>query len=1518
MAGPARQPVALEIDDSEDYEDVTLLLEAEQRQKKSWGQRLRQRLPAWLRPGGQQDYQFHALSQDEDISGTAESASAPGGERSGTPNRPAGHWCPEENAGLLSRLCFTYVGGLIQLGYHKTLDQADLWDVAAADAAQPVSDSFSWHLAGAEGVLWRAMWRTHGRKFVTAGLVKLAHDCIMFAGPFLLELLLKHLQAGGSAWVGLGLAAALAGSSVLETLTVNLYFHQLFRICLHLKVALVDMLYRKSLRVSSAAKGELGAGTIVNLQSNDASKLWSIPQYLHMIWSGPFQILVVMGLLVRVIHLLPALAGLAVCVALIPLSTLVGRQLGRIRRRLVGYTDARVKLCTEVITGIKAIKLYAWEQPYVERITKLREEELREIRKATLLSTVNNLVFGGGPILISLAAFMTYSALGHPLTASVAFPALSLFNLLRFPVMMFPQQIMNLINGKVALDRIQAFLLAEEMDQAPPQPPARTNQPAIEVVAGSFAWQKGAEPQLRNVSLSVPRGALVIVVGSVGAGKSSLLSAMLGEMVAVSGTVAVRGSTAFTQQDPWIQNATLRDNILMGAPLEDQRYQAVLEACALQPDLDMLPAGDQTEIGEKGVNLSGGQRHRVALARACYASSDVYLLDDPLSAVDAHVGRHIFDRCICGLLGQVTRVLVTHQLQYLPAADRVVVLRDGLLAEQGSYEELVARGVDFHQFQGEAAEAPPREVEGALAVPPHGAQHPGGEGDSAEEHEGQLLGGGSGTAGAAARLGSSTRDSAIELMVQSRVQGQEGPAGRAAAGQGLADAIAATADAGAHVCAAVESGAVFSEVPLFEPAAGSESPPHAGAADAAAAAAADADVSVTVQVAAANGSSKYQKQHASAAHTDGHQSAQPAGGSPAAAPAAAISGAKLTKAEERAVGRVDRAVYASYFRSWSRAWLIPLAVLTLVLTERGLQAGQNWWLSVWSEATATAAAEDPPAGINTTFYMLLYFGLGFTSLVFQVVKAVMLVLGAVNAARVLQQRLLACVVRLPMSFFDSQPTGRLLNRFTKDTEAVDVALQGSVSSFINCAISVLWSLVVVVAVSPGILAAIFPLSLSYYFIQTRYIRSSREIKRLDSLAMSPIFGHFGETLQGLVTVRAFRQQAAFEQRNLRLMDESNRAYWPAQCINRWLSVRLELLGISVVFGTAILVAGAAPRNAGLAGLALTSALNLTGLMNWMVRQTTELEVNMNSVERMLEYTALQPEAPAIIEGRRPLPGWPQHGSIEVQQLVVRYRPELDPVLKGLTFTVRGREKVGVAGRTGCGKSTLMMTLYRLVEPTSGRIVIDGLDTSSIGLFDLRSKLALVPQDPVVFSGSIRSNLDPFGDAGGDERIWGALTQAGLAEAVRSLPGGLDAPVAEGGGNLSVGQRQLLCMARALLRAARILVLDEATSNVDTATDSLIQTTIASAFADCTVLTIAHRLHTIMDSDRILVLHEGQVQEYDTPSNLLAKPDSSFRGMVEETARHSVKQGSSLVPTQSAQDLAAVVARRLSADGGKQD
>jgi ABC-type multidrug transport system fused ATPase/permease subunit len=1013
--------------------------------------------------------------------------------------------------------------------------------------------------------------------------------------------------------------------------------------------------------------------------------------------------------------------------------------------------------------GVKAIKLYAWEEPYMKRLREVRRDERLAIRKAQLIGTINTVTFNGGPILVAIAAFWTYTSLGHVITADVAFPALAYFDLLRFPIIMLPMQVMNFINARVALRRLQSFLNAEEVPSIPLSPAAtQPNEVAVKIEMGSFAWDPLTDAIIRDISLSIPAGRLVIVVGPVGCGKSSLLSALLHEMPAICGSVSVRGRIAYTAQDPWIQNKTVEGNVLMGMPMDRQRYEQVIEACALQSDLAMLPSGDQTEIGEKGVNLSGGQKHRIALARACYANADVYLLDDPLSAVDAHVGQHLMSRCMLHLLKAKTRILVTHQIQFLPEADEIIMMADGTITKQGTYQELIDQGVAFQQVQVS-----------------YDAEH-----QQDADHVSNTTG-----------------------------------------GQKSDDALGK-----------------------------SEASDHS------------------------NGERR---------STSGTNVSMPQ-----KAVDAKATGGELTGQEDRSKGSVSRQVYWTYLRAWGPGLMMPIAFITLAYSERGFQVMQNFWLSIWSQKT-TAFEKDIAAGhaevgtFPSRFYMLIYFSFGITSLVLQVVRAVVLVLSTVTASQTLHDNLVAKLLSLPMSFFDTQPSGRIINRFTKDVEACDLSLQQTISSFAVCVTSVTLAILVVAAVTRGVIVlAMLPLGFFYLVVQRYFIATSRELKRLDSIAVSPIFSSFAETLAGLTTIRAFGRQPILAQCNEACMDASSRAWWPIQVVNRWLSIRLEFIGQGLVLGTTVFVT-LFIKDAGMAGLAITSSLSLVGIMNWATRQTTELEMGMNSVERLLEYLAHQSEAPAVIPGRRPPLAWPAAGEIHVTDLVLRYRPDLPPVIKGISFKINRHEKVGICGRTGCGKSTLMLALYRIVEP-SGSIKIDGIEVTQIGLYDLRSRLSLIPQDPVIFRGTVRSNLWPFEDIL-DSRLWQALQQAGLEATVRGFERGLDAPLEEGGTNLSVGQRQLLCMARALLKKSVVLLMDEATSNVDNETDALIQSTVRSAFAECTVLTIAHRLHTIIDSDKILMMDKGEVVEFASPKELLKRPGSAFRRLVKE-ASGSVSSG----------------------------
>ena len=1062
------------------------------------------------------------------------------------------------------------------MGLSKPLEQCDLWDTARVDEVVSVSDHFDGVLNSTKdfgspsGRIATALWRTHRKKFIGAGFIKLFHDCFMFSNPLILEALLKHLsREGSSRVVGILLALALAASSVVQTLAINRYFHLVFRICAQVKTQLIGTLYGKALRIDSTAKGEMGVGAIVNLQSNDASKLYKLPQYLHMLWSAPFQILMVMAMLIRVLHLVPSLVGLAVTVALIPLSSLVARALGRIRKRIVKLTDARVKLSSEVILGIKAIKLYAWEEAYNERILELRRKELAAIRAAALVGLWNSMLWLGGPIVISMAAFFTFTWLGYELEASVAFPALSLFNLLRFPVMMFPTQLENIINARVAMGRIQLFMEKDEMKAPPPRSANDRGTDEVTrggiVIRGSFGW--GGE-EVISLDTKVDPGKLVMVIGEVGSGKSSVLQAILGEMRwrGRPAVINVDGTVAYTQQDPWIQNMSLRDNILLGSHYDPEKYQRVVRACALEPDLGILPAGDLTEIGEKGVNLSGGQRHRVALARACYQDADIYLLDDPLSAVDAHVGRHLMDGCITGLLRGKTIVLVTHQLQYLHQSSAIIVMKDGRMIEYDTYENLQAKGIDFHQFEVESADEKvlddvnmpiDDDEERVQAAPSHKACQSTGDFDVSKDH------------------GINVNEYAADLSDDELTNDDVTDNGRLSVEQSDS---------------------------LLKP----------------------------------------------------NEQTSNEGYDPK------MKGKNITKAEERAVGQVERRVYLKYFSVWRTRWLpglsLPLLVLALAFMEKGLQSGQGWWLSVWSTAVETARGAEEQEG-DAWYYMKWYFAIGIVSLVIQIARQVALVLGALVAASNLQRSLLETVLRLPMSFFDSQPTGRLLNRFTKDIEAVDTSLQSSLSSFLSCSVSVMWSLVVVVVVSPATAVAFFPITFAYAKIQKMYVSTSRELKRLDSLAMSPIFSIFSETLLGLATVRAFRVENTFRSKAACFLEESNRCYWPIQCVNRWLSIRLELTGAFIVLSSAVVVAGLLPSSPGLAGLAISSALSLTGLLSWMVRQTAELEVNMN---RFVVPTGLLPTRISLfLHLTRPV--HPQHPVSSVSLNMTTNHKKLPPL-----------------------------------------------------------------------------------------------------------------------------------------------------------------------------------------------------------------------------------------------------------------
>ncbi|KAM6079256.1 multidrug resistance-associated protein 1 isoform 3-T3 [Theristicus caerulescens] len=1129
--------------------------------------------------------------------------------------------CPEFSASFLSRITFWWITGLMVQGYRRPLEAKDLWSLNKEDKSEEIVPGLARNWAkewaktkrqplnmlyspknqqkssdsngdvpeetevliikpsqkSSEASLFKVLYKTFGPYFLMSFLFKAAHDLLMFAGPEILKLLINFVNNEAAPnWQGYFYTGLLFVCACLQTLILHQYFHICFVTGMRLKTAIVGVIYRKALVITNSARKTSTVGEIVNLMSVDAQRFMDLATYINMIWSAPLQVILALYLLWQ--NLGPSvLAGVAVMILLVPINAVMAMKTKTYQVAQMKSKDNRIKLMNEILNGIKVLKLYAWELAFREKVLEIRQKELKVLKKSAYLAAMATFTWVCAPFLVALSTFAVYVTIdkNNILDAQKAFVSLALFNILRFPLNMLPMVISSIVEASVSLKRLRVFLSHEELDpDSIIRGPIPEAEGSIIVKNATFSWSKNDPPSLNSINFTVPEGSLVAVVGQVGCGKSSLLSALLGEMDKKEGYVVVKGSVAYVPQQAWVQNATLEDNIIFGREMNESRYKRVIEACALLPDIEILPTGDKTEIGEKGVNLSGGQKQRVSLARAVYCNADVYLFDDPLSAVDAHVGKHIFEKVIGpkGILKNKTRVLVTHAINYLPQMDTILVMTDGEISEMGSYQDLLKQDGAFAEFLRTYANA----------------------------------------------------EQSMENSDTNSPCGKEGKP--------------------------IENGVLVNEAP-----------------------------------------------------------------------------GKL----------MDRQLSNS--STYSR--------------DTGKSQHQS----------STAELQKPHAEKNS----------------WKLTEA------------------------------DTAKTGR---RF--------------------------------------------------------YVATSRQLKRLESVSRSPVYSHFNETLLGVSVIRAFEEQKRFIKQNDMKVDENQKAYYPSIVANRWLAVRLEYVGNCIVLFAALFAVIARNKlSAGLVGLSVSYSLQITAYLNWLVRMSSELETNIVAVERVKEYAEMEKEAEWSIEQTAPASTWPEEGKVEFRGYGLRYREDLDLVLKNINVTINGGEKIGIVGRTGAGKSSLTLGLFRINEAAEGEIIIDGINIAKIGLHDLRFKITIIPQDPILFSGSLRMNLDPF-DQHSDEDIWRSLELAHLKNFVSSLPDKLNHECAEGGENLSVGQRQLVCLARALLRKSKILVLDEATAAVDLETDKLIQSTIKSQFEECTVLTIAHRLNTIMDYTRVLVLDRGEVVECGSPDHLL--------------------------------------------------
>ncbi|XP_063913947.1 probable multidrug resistance-associated protein lethal(2)03659 isoform X1 [Zophobas morio] len=1226
---------------------------------------------------------------------------------------------PQERSNILSALFHWWTIPIFRIGLKKDISEEDIYQTLQHHQAEGLANRLekAWksQLKNPDPSLWKAMLKVFKLDTIV---------CLSFFSFINLILKITHPVAFGklmayysfastesSKYDAIFYASIIVIVSVTDSVLTNYYVLQHMQAFMKFRVACSSLIYRKSLRLSKSALGETNVGQIVNLLTNDMQQINLSLRAVCTICVSPFQTVIVLYLLYD--YCGPtALVGVVLLVVLTPFQMYISKIIAGLRSKVAVRTDDRMSHMNEIISGIQVIKLYGWEQPFIKMIDTFRRVEVKFIRKLSYLNSFLVSLMKFVERTVIFLCILVYVLTGNNPNAHYVYVVTSFYSILVISVsVLLPLAVSDLLKANVSIKRFEKFLKLEEVELI-----KKTQEAVgIKVKKVTAKWVQSYEHNtLSDVDFEIYRNQTVAIVGPTGSGKSSLLHLCLGEIPIIKGSIEIGGTIAYANQEPWLFGGTVKQNILFGLPMLPKKYKEVVRVCALEDDMVQFPHGDNTIVGERGILLSGGQKARIGLARAVYKDADIYLLDDPLSAVDANVGKQIFNNCIIGYLKGKCTILVTHQTQYLASVDKIYLLTDGKISVSGSYTDLL------------------KENNFAYALKEN------------ETHQ----------------------DEASEM-----------------------------------------TGTDLSKL-------------------------------------------EHKEQNVTS--------------------------------ETRAVGKVSITVYQSYMRACGSYWICLLTLVPFVLCEC-FGTGADYFIAFWvnleqrrlsDNNTLQNKFEEMSFTNNNSMY--IYSAIIVILVVMILARSISFIRVCMHASIYLHDKMFTTIINTTMKFFHTNVSGRILNRFSKDIGNIDGELPIVLFNTLELSIAVIGAIISVCIISPWSLIPTFVILILMYIIRRTYLASSLNLKRLESTSRSPIFAHLTESVKGLTTIRAFDIRHILHKEFENLQNFHTSIFYMTLGTNRAFSIGLDF--VCVCYSSVVTIMTIFQETSGgTVGFVITKSMSLVGVFQWAIRTLSELENQMTSVERVVEYTELGQEQDHKVKTLSSV--WFPSGKIEFKSVFMQYSSNDPYVLKNLNILIKPKEKIGIVGRTGAGKSSLVSVLFRLVN-FEGDIFIDDVNTKDVALSSLRPKISIIPQDPVLFAGSVRKNLDPF-EQYSDEEIWRVLDEVKLKEAVSNMSGNLHSNLSEGGTNFSVGQKQLICLARAMLKNNNILILDEATANVDPQTDELLQSTIRKSFANCTVLTIAHRLHTIMDSDKVLVMDEGYAVEFDHP-HVLLENQKTFYNLVMKT------------------------------------